>query len=291
MSRYVEIAHLVRALEVDDQEIRVTLASDCGEFEQTVDVARELVSERNDSRSDRSLAEWVQATLRRFLRPQRTADELSEEERAVAVEEAFRVVRPQLVLNDGEWHRRHTEQHPSELFDRQLRAFPITRSYDLEVLVRVLLEVSRSDSDLRVEERAFLKEIVTDQAMIDRLSKHAPITVAELAETSSVQVKETILMLAWAMAYADGRLDPEEMNRLNHLCQGFNLPETRVRALQLASKLFLLDRHLDSIRGQVTPAELCESFDEKARAWGVAESQLEKLRAWYPSDFPDSSPD
>lgn len=282
MSRYEEIAHLVRSLEVDDQEIRVTLASDCGDFEQTVDVDREVLGRGAEGRT---LADWVRATLRRFLSPQRPPDELSEEELAVAVEEAFRVVRSQLVLVDGEWHRRHQEQHPSELFDHQLRSFPITQAYDLEVLVRVLLEVSRSDSDLRVEERAFLKEIVTDQAMIAKLSQHAPITVAELAETSSIEVKETILMLAWAMAYADGRLDPEEMHRLNHLCQGFNLPETRVRALQLASKLFLLDRHLDSIRDQVSGDELRESFNEKARAWGVGESQLEKLRAWYPTDF------
>lgn len=284
MARYEEIAHLVRAFEVDDHEIRVTLASDCGELEQKVDIAKESVCQVGEE-AERSLPEWVRATVRRFLGAQRSPDELSEEQRALAVEKAFQVLKPQLTLQDGEWVRRRQEQHPSEFFDRQLRAFPITQDYDLEVLVRVLLEVSRSDSDLRVEERAFLKEIVTDDKMIEKLSKAPRITVAELAEASSVQVKETTLMLAWAMAYADGSLDPEEMNRLTHLCQGFNLPEERVRALQMAAKLFLLDRHLESLRGHVSPEELRESFDRKARAWGVADSQLEKLRAWYPADF------
>lgn len=117
------------------------------------------------------------------------------------------------------------------------------------MLVRVLLEVSRSDSECRAEEKAFLEEMVTDNALVARLQKAPRITVAELAEVSSVQVKQTVLMLAWAMAYADGRLDLQEMNRLTHLCRGFMLPEPRVRELQLAAKLSLLDRYLESQRG------------------------------------------
>ena len=75
--------------------------------------------------------------------------------------------------------RAHKDEHPSEFFDRQLRANPIVEIYDIEVLVRVLLEVSRSDSELRTEERAFLEEIVSDEATIERLSKAPHITVAE----------------------------------------------------------------------------------------------------------------
>jgi len=177
------------------------------------------------------------------------------------------------------------EQHPSEYFDQQLRANPIVEKYDVEILVRVLLEVSRSDSELRLEEKAFLEEIVQDEATIKRLSKAPNVTVAELAETSSLPVKETILMLAWAMAYADGRLDTEEMSRLNQLCRGFLLPEKRVRELQMASRLFLLDRHFQSQKDELDASELRASFEKKAYEWGLDEQQLQTLRSWYPEEL------
>ena len=190
-----------------------------------------------------------------------------------------------LRYDQGRWVRANADEHPSEYFDRQLRANPIVVKYDVEVLVRVLLEVSRSDSDMRTEERAFLEEIVQDEETIKRLSKAPNITVAELAETSSVKVKETILMLAWAMAYADGHLDNEEMKRLNQLCRGFLLPEARVRELQMASKLFLLDRHFQSQKNEMEVEELRQSFEEKAIEWGLDEHQLATLRSWYPSEL------
>jgi len=158
------------------------------------------------------------------------------------------------------------------------------------VLIRVLLEVSRSDSDLRTEERLFLEEIVPDRQTIKKLSQSPPITVAELAETSSVPVKETILMLAWAMAYADGTLDPEEMQHINQLCRSFMLPEARVRELQLTAKLFLLDRHFHNLKGTVPREQLCRSFEEKGQEWGLSDEQLSTLRSWYPQDFEDTAP-
>ena len=93
-------------------------------------------------------------------------------------------------------------------------------------------------------------------------------------------------MLAWAMAYADGRLDTEEMNRLNQLCRGFMLPEKRVRELQMAAKLFLLDRHFQALKDQkVSLQPLKEEFDDRAKRWGLDEQQLETLRSWYPNEL------
>jgi len=210
---------------------------------------------------------------------------LSQAERESLVCRAFEQIKPRLRLRDHHWVRMTKEQHPSEYFDQQLRANPIVEKYDVEILVRVLLEVSRSDSELRLEEKAFLEEIVQDEATIKRLSKAPNVTVAELAETSSLPVKETILMLAWAMAYADGRLDTEEMSRLNQLCRGFLLPEKRVRELQMASRLFLLDRHFQSQKDELDASELRASFEKKAYEWGLDEQQLQTLRSWYPEEL------
>lgn len=287
---YADIAHLVDRIDAQSTEVHLHFKSDCGRFEQTVTVPRVVATVKTPSPSRLTLLGWVKAALRRVLKERACAPEcLDQSELEEVTLRGFAQVAPNLTLIDGRWVGALKSEHPGEFFERQLSAAPITEKYDLEVLVRVLLEVSRSDSDCRAEEKAFLEEVVTDAALIKRLQKAPRITVAELAEVSSVQVKQTVLMLAWAMAYADGSLDPEEMNHLTHLCRGFMLPEQRVRELQLAAKLSLLDRYLDTQRGTVSSQELREKFDKKARGWGVCEHNLCKLRAWYPLDFPADS--
>ena len=283
---YDSISHLVRAVRVEPEFVDIEFCSDCGELEQTVSVARQKQG-RAAGRSGIALGSWVRSRVRRLLGHEDNLETLSHEEKASLTCQGFQQLRPRLRFVNGRWVRAHKEQHPSEYFDQQLRSNPIVQDYDIEVLVRVLLEVSRSDSELRIEEKAFLQEIVSDEATIDRLSKAPRITVAELAETSTVQVKETILMLAWAMAYADGHLDYEEMVHLNQLCRGFMLPEKRVRELQMASKLFLLDRHFQNLKESKTGRELRDSFEAKAQDWGLDDQQLQTLRSWYPEELSD----
>lgn len=286
---YREIAHLVHDVQVTPEEAHFHFVSDCGKFEQTVTVAREQGLESVAEASQGVLLRWVKAALKRVLREAASSSGLTPEEREALSLRAFEQVAGVLTRIDGRWVGLSETEHPSESFERQLSAAPITEPYDLEVLVRVLLEVSRSDSQWRSEEKAFLEEVIQDQAMIARLQKAPNLTVSELAEVSSADIKQTILMLAWAMAYADGSLDLQEMSRLTHLCRGFMLPEQRVRELQLAAKLSLLDRYLQTQRGQVSKEELQKRFDRKALDWGVCEQNLRKLRAWYPQDFPDDS--
>ncbi len=284
MEDYGSISHLVRAFRVDSDRVDIEFCSDCGELRQVVSLPRTPDEGRKSSAS--TMAGWFRAAVKAVLGQRVDEAALSSEEKATLTCLAFEKVRPRLKQSGDKWVRAQKDQHPGEFFDEQLRANPIVEKYDIEVLVRVLLEVSRSDSELRTEERAFLEEIVHDEATIKRLSKAPRITVAELAEATSVPVKETILMLAWAMAYADGRLDTEEMNRLNQLCRGFMLPEKRVRELQMAAKLFLLDRHFQALKDQKVSLEtLKEEFDERAKRWGLDEQQLETLRSWYPDEL------
>jgi tellurite resistance protein len=288
---YAEIAHLVHDIDAQKDVVHLHFCADCGQFEQTVTVSRRTAGSKTEPSSSRSaLLSWLKAAFRRVLKtPSDPPIPIGQDELEDVTLRAFSQIADSLTLIDGRWIGQLRSEHPSEFFERQLSAAPITEPYDLEVLVRVLLEVSRSDSDCRAEERAFLQEIVPDEKLVARLHKAPRIKVAELAEISSVMVKQTVLMLAWAMAYADGSLDPVEMDHLHHLCRGLMLPEARVRELQLAAKLALLDRYLDANRGKVSPAELREKFDKKARAWGVCEGNLCKLRAWYPKDFPVDS--
>lgn len=282
MEPYDSISHLVRSARVSEETVEFDFCSDCGEFQATVTVTRQ---DQDDPSPRKRLAGWFRSSLRQALGPSPENTDLGEEERERLTCHAFEQIKGRLTRVQDRWHRQSNKEHPSDLFDSQLRSNPIVEKYDVEILVRVLVEVSRSDSDLRTEERAFLEEIVQDEETIKRLEQAPNVTVAELAETSSVAVRETILMLAWAMAYADGRLDAEEMLRLNQLCRGFMLPQNRVMELQMAAKLFLLDRHFQYLKCQDSECNLKIEFEKKAKEWGVDDQQLETLRSWYPEEL------
>lgn len=281
MVDYETIAHLARPVRVAHDTVDLEFVSDCGKFCRVVTVTREAQAEESTGRLSRA----IRNTLQRIIGDTPADSTLPAEELEQLVCRGFEKVRPFLTRKGDQWVRSKKGKNPGEFFDQQLRTNPIVEAYDIDVLVRVLIEVSRSDSELRREERAFLEEIVQDEETIKRLSKAPNITVAELAETSSVQVKETILMLAWAMAYADGHLDVEEMARLNQLCRGFSLPPERVRELQMAAKLFLLDRHFHSSKKELSLEQLRESFDKKAQEWALDDRQLQTLRNWYPEEL------
>ena len=289
---YSEIAHLCQHIRVTPSEAHIRIVSDCGKFEQFITMIREQkVAEVEPLVGSTSvLIRWVRAALRRVLEDVSCPSEALELEELERLSlQAFEQVSGALTKVDGRWVALAGFEHPSEFFERQLSSAPITEPFDQEVMIRVLLEVSRSDSEWRKEEKLFLEEIVGDLASVSRLHKAPNLTIAELAEVSSVGVKQSILMLAWAMAYADGTLDVQEMTRLTHICRGFMLPEQRVRELQLAAKLSLLDRYLEAQRRVVGADELRANFDAKALEWGICEQNLCQLRAWYPADFPEDS--
>lgn len=281
MVGYQAIAHLARPLAVEPSHIDLEFVSDCGEFRQIITVARATPG----TPERRWLKRIVTATLKRVMGAPPRQAEIEREEFESLVLQGFEQVRPSLRNQDGRWVHCKSDRRAADLFDRQLRTNPIVDPYDIQVLVRVLLEISRSDSEFRSEEKTFLEEIVCDDETIAKLSKAPNITVAELAETSSVEARETILMLAWAMAYADGRLDLEEMRRLSHLCKGFSLSDARVKELQMAAKLFLLDRHFNAAKGKLSLLELQQNFEEKAKEWFLDDRQLQTLRDWYPAEL------
>ena len=215
---------------MSEHRVHVHFESDCGKLSQTVTVSRHGRDTPAIPPTGRQvLLSWVRSALGRAVDASSPRAVLQQEELEETTLRAFSQLGTTLVNVDGRWVTESSDDHPSVLFETQLRGSPITEPYDLEMLVRVLLEIARANSECRAEERSFLSEVVEDPQLIARLANAPNVTVAELAEVSSVQVKQTILMLAWTMAYADGELDTQEMARLAHLCRGFMLPESRVK--------------------------------------------------------------
>lgn len=284
MAEYREISHLVKSVSYDQSVAHLTLRSDCGDLTQTVSIPRQPEEQAGETEvsAQRPLVNWVRASLRRVAGKPQPQQALSDSELEELTIKAFARVQDRLTFTDGQWIRCRKDEHPTEYFDRVLRDSPIIEPYDREVLVRVLLEISSADGELHADELRFIHELIEDPNMVNRLSKAPKITIAELAEVSSFLVKQTILMLAWAMAYADGFLNPEETEVMQHVCQGFMLPEKMVRKLKTAAKLFLLDRQIEAGLAQTPKPELQKAFEDQARKWGFEELQIDTLKSWYP---------
>lgn len=281
---YAQIAHLIRSEQVTPHEVSFHFVSDCGRFEQTVVVARAAGQAATPGDSQRSVARWLKHAVRTVL-GNTPAVYLTPTEREELSLRAFEQVAPALTQVGERWVGLAQAACPAQFFEHQLRTAPVLESYDREVLARALLEISRADTEWRQEEKNLLGELGAEPATVARLQRAPNLSAAEMSNVSTAQVKQTILMLCWAMAYVDGTLDPRERDHLETLKRGFMLSEPQVRRLQLAAKLALLERYLATMRGRVPSQQLRESFDEKALEWGVHRGNLDKLYAWYPQDF------
>lgn len=274
---YEEVARLVSDISIDEGWAQVTFVSDCGESVRTVPVSLPGTPTRSNPRS---LRHWVYGRLKGIVRSQ-AGDSLPPGERQRIVMSAFASFLPTVKRDDDRWVRRHNEAHPTELFDKLVREAPIHDAYELEVFRRVLFEVSAADGVQQKEERVFLEELFGSVWTEPDALPWRPVTVAELAEVRSLPVRRIVLLLCWAMAYADGLLEPEESAALWKVSRGFQLPDGEVRKLQNGAKLFLLDRAYAEAVGERSTTD-GEAFRQRVRRLGFANEELQRLSAWYP---------
>lgn len=102
-------------------------------------------------------------------------------------------------------------------FDRQLRRSPLTRPNDRRIAAKVLMEVAGSDGKIEESERRLLRSLFSENTMrIDPAAMQRRTSPLELDETSPA-VRETILMLAHAIALCDDVMSTAERQRLTEL--------------------------------------------------------------------------
>ena len=96
-------------------------------------------------------------------------------------------------------------------FFTQLANHPIVEKFDQGTMARFLTEIARSDGVMTLEEKDFLysytpKAIgqVVDIAKIPELERQ------DLEQVTSGEVRETIVMLGWALALGDQSLEERE---------------------------------------------------------------------------------
>lgn len=127
----------------------------------------------------------------------------------------------------------------------QLEAAPIVAPYDRGILARMMAEIAAADGSLEDEERNFFAYFVTpDMGSIESILQHAPLSAAELGEVTQGPVRETMLMLTWALALSDQDVEPGEQARLASLAEGLAIPVARAEELRSYAQAYQIDSSL-----------------------------------------------
>jgi tellurite resistance protein len=173
----------------------------------------------------------------------------SEADKRAAIERAFERVQDQFVW-DEQNQRFVSAQAAGQTmpdFTRQLAQAPVSAPYDRGVLARMLTEIACADGQLAQDERGFLSSFISpEMGTVDQLAQYPRLSPAELGETTQGPGRETMLMLAWALAFTDEDLSPQEAARLGEFAHQLGVAPERAEALKQYAQVYLVDQALMS---------------------------------------------
>ena len=161
-------------------------------------------------------------------------------EKQKAILEAFRSVADQFRWDGAAWVS-DSPGGPGGGFSAQLDAAPITEPDDLAVLGRMLVELSCADGELGQDERSFLATFLPAGTDVDELAAGPTLSVVDLSDVTEGPVRETMLMLAWGLAFCDDDLADAEKSACRRFSMGLGIPRARRKELRDAAAAFVLD--------------------------------------------------
>jgi hypothetical protein len=168
----------------------------------------------------------------------------TDSERKAGIVLAFHTVATQFVW-DPQTERWISAEGAGELlteFDRLLKVSPIQQDLDRKITARMLVEVARADGQVTQTEWGFLSCFIPgDLSSIDTYMDAPALTPQELDATCKGAARDTMLMLAWALAHVDHNLDDQEVEQLLGYARGLKIPASRARELQSHAQHFLLE--------------------------------------------------
>jgi len=216
-----------------------------------------------------------------------TAPKYSEQEQQVAAIEAFRTVANQFAWDgkNNRWISRRAMQDTMSPFERQVAEHPVEHPYDRDVLSRMLVEVTCADGQLSEAEDAFLMEFL-EGSSVEELSQRPELTEAELGETSTGGMRETLLLIAAVAALSDEEYSKPEQARLDLFARGLGLVGPRRNEVLKKAQTFILDQAMEKMLawgGHDANARnelmaLADRIGMDRRAAAVAEAQFQKRR-------------
>lgn len=178
------------------------------------------------------------------MRTSGSSQSYSDADRQAATIRAFQSVANQFIW-DSQNNRYISGQAAGQVmtdFMQLLSGAPVDSPYDRGVLARMLTEVAAADGAVADQERMFLSSFIPPEiGTVDSLAQMSRLSAAELAETAQGQSRETMVMLAWAVAFTDEDLSPQEAARLGEFAQGLGLSGERADQLKGYAQVYLVD--------------------------------------------------
>ena len=169
---------------------------------------------------------------------------LSESEKQQAIVAAFQSVSSRFFFDAqrNHWVSKNAQKELLSPFDLQLQQAPIAHNYDRQLLTRMLVEIAMADGHLAQAEEAWLMSFLSPTESIPELAKRPKLTAAELQMASKGSVRQSLLMLSWALALADQEFAVAEKQRLMAFAQGLKLNQSQVQAAEHAAQDYVLDQ-------------------------------------------------
>jgi uncharacterized membrane protein YebE (DUF533 family) len=160
-----------------------------------------------------------------------------------AIVAAFESIRTSFRWDEEErrWFESSTE---ASSFQARLRDMPVNDPYDQSVLVRTLIELSKSDGMVSTEELLFISDFIHPGiGSLEAMIQMDSLSPEELKRTSP-RARPSIVMLAWACALSDEHLDAAETARIEELATAFGISATESDQLRIDAQQFLLRQAL-----------------------------------------------
>ena len=173
-----------------------------------------------------------------------TRNSLSDSETKQTIVSAFVSVSSRFYFDAqrNHWVSKNAQKELLSTFDLQLQQAPVAHNYDRQLLTRMLVEIAMADGHLAQAEEAWLMSFLNPNESVQELAKRPQITSAELQMASQGRVRQSLLMLSWALALADQDFASSERQRLHAFANGLKLSQAEVQAAETAAQDYVLDQ-------------------------------------------------
>jgi hypothetical protein len=182
------------------------------------------------------------------VQQQVSSQTLSAQEQKQGVVDAFITVAHQFIWDGNRmtWISHAAISEAMSDFERILAEAPIAHPYDRAVMARMIVEIARGDGRISSEENSWLTEVITPElGDIQSLASRPPLTPAELGSTSQGSVRQSLLVLAWAMALVDEEMSDQEQSLLDQFAGGLRLTRNETTVCRKAAQTYILDQAME----------------------------------------------
>ena len=179
---------------------------------------------------------------------------LSKQEKESTIIEAFKKVERQFTWNADrkQWLSSSAIGELLSDFDQQKQKHPVVHPYDIQVLSRMMVEISMADGHMIQSEREWLMLFLNPEyGTLEQISQFPSLSSAELANCSVGGVRVTMMMIASAVAMCDEHLDQQELALLNTMAHGLGLSQTDSHNAKKWAQTYILEHAISYINQSV----------------------------------------